>query len=511
MTPSIYLVAPRSDYPTYYTLEMVAAAGLEPVASIGDLTLATVAALVPDGWDVAVCLEEVSSVDYDTPASFVGITGKVNQLGRMRTVADEFRRRGKTVIMGGPHATLHPESLRASCDVLVRGELEAIAPQLFADLESGAWQGEYFGGPADLATTPVPRWDLCPNDSILIGSMQTTRGCPHDCEFCAVGSYAGRKLRHKSPAQIVAELDSLYRLGYRGAFLCDDNLTGHPRRSREILEAIRQWNDSRTDGRMTFSTQLSIDVVERDDLLSLCRSAGVAKAFIGIETPSEEALAQAKKTPNVGRPMIDVVRRFAEEGVSVTSGVIVGFDSDDRTIFERHEEFWRATAVPQLSVGALVALPGTPLRNRLAEEGRLDDRADEAIGIPWFTNIVPKGMSSSELRDGLEWLCGQLYRPDAYADRVVRHLRDLVLQPTDADRGPSPDGLAGQRLARFRGTFEQALARAADADPAVRDCIGQILRAAGNEPAKMRASVPLLLFYLQTLHTFEVAGWPLQS
>ena len=194
---SLYLINPVADMPSYFSSEVFAARGLPPAIATADLAIATVAALAPNDFQIRLCDENVSAVDYETEADFVGITGKVSQWGRMKAIADNFRARGKTVMIGGPYASLSPEVVRPHCDILVRGEMEEIAPKIFSNLRSGDWDDEYVGTRPDLRTSPIPRWDLYPNDRAIMGTVQTSRGCPFECEFCDVIQYAGRKQRHK--------------------------------------------------------------------------------------------------------------------------------------------------------------------------------------------------------------------------------------------------------------------------------------------------------------------------
>jgi len=255
MAPSPYLINPRSDAPFYFGAEVHAAWGFGSTVLLADAALATVAALAPPDFAVTLCDEGISPVDFDTPSEFIGITGKISQETRMIELAREFRRRGKIVIVGGPYASLSPGRLRDECDILVQGEYENIAGKFFSDLRSGVWQREYIGDKPDLRESPIPRWDLYPNHRALSGTLQTSRGCPFECEFCDVIQYLGRKQRHKSPEQVLTELDELYRHGYRIVFLADDNLTVYRARAKELLRAIRDWNDTRTEGRVSFSTQ----------------------------------------------------------------------------------------------------------------------------------------------------------------------------------------------------------------------------------------------------------------
>ncbi len=232
--------------------------------------------------------------------------------------------------------------------------------------------------------------------------------------------YLGRKQRHKPVELVLAELDELYRHGYRMVFLADDNFTVYRARTKALLAAIRDWNDSRTDGRISFSTQVSIDCARDEEILKLCSDAGMITVFVGIETPNADSLKETKKRQNIGVDMAAQIRRFPANGMMVSGGMIVGFDSDTRDIFERQYDFAMSLPVPMFTLAPLFALQATPLYGRIKAEGRLIEKdADFAVTYPWRTNIVPKQMSSAELIAGVRWLCNRLYRPVAFEHRVA--------------------------------------------------------------------------------------------
>jgi radical SAM superfamily enzyme YgiQ (UPF0313 family) len=424
MSTSIYFINPSTDLPTYYGGEVFAAADLAPACMVADLATATLAAMVPADVPVALCDESISPVDLDTPAEFIGITGKVTQARRMIQLARAFRARGKTVLMGGPFASLSPEVLRPHCDILVRGEMEAIAGDLFADLKQGTWKEEYDGGRPDITSSPVPRWDLYPNDRALDGALQTSRGCPFECEFCDVIQYLGRRQRFKTPGQILAELDELYRHGYRRVFLCDDNFTVARRRAKEVLSLLGDWNRRHADsGWCAFHTQASIEGAEDEELIRLCADAGLTTIFVGIETPNEDSLRETKKHQNLRRGLADSIDRFVVNGISVRGGMMVGFDSDGPDIFERMLDFAMSVPIPIFNLGALVAPAATPLFDRMRREGRLLPGGIEVPATPLDTNIIPKQMTREELLQGVRWLGYQLYRPKAFVHRLRHFVR----------------------------------------------------------------------------------------
>lgn len=432
---SIYLVNPTPGMASYYGAEIFEHHGFAPAMFMSDLALPTVAAMALPYMQVEICDEYVQPVELEHGAGIVGLTGKITQWPRMRELAAAYRQRGKLVVIGGPYATLSPETVRPHCDVLVRGELETVADDLFADLAAGRPREEYVGGKADLARSPVPAWHLYPNDRALMGLLQTSRGCPFDCEFCDVIAYLGRHQRHKPPERVLEELDVLYGLGYRSVFLADDNFTVYRARTKELLQHMARWNRSRPDGRVSFGTQLSIDVTRDSETLELCREAGMKGVFVGIETPNEESLRETHKRQNLKVNMLEEVGALIDHGMQVSAGLIVGFDHDDPGIFERQYEFAMALPVPVLTVGALVAPEATPLHRRLQAAGRLVESA-EVAGIPWATNVVPERMTRDELFLGLRWLVNNLYHPKAFAHRAIAFMEAL---PRPAGHGqPSP-------------------------------------------------------------------------
>lgn len=495
---SIYIINPASSAPNYHSAEAFADAqgGWTQVA---DLAIATVAAFVPDGWDVRLTDESLSPVDFDSNADFIAITGKASQRSRMIELATAFRRRGRTVLIGGPFASLTPEEMRPHADILVTGELEGIAPKLFSDLASGQWAEHYDGGQADVRLAPVPRWDLYPTGRALSGCLQTTRGCPFNCEFCDVIQYQGRKQRHKTIKQVSTELAALHAHGFREVFIADDNFTVHRRWAREVLDALIRFNAEHADDPVRFATQASLDVAREGDLLDLCRKAGIGTLFVGVETMNAASLREAGKLQNLLMPVHQALSRIVAKGIAVQAGLIVGFDHDGPGIFKELLDFLQETPIPHLNLGVLTAPPATHLFRRLTREGRIVGGIDDTSVLnPFLTNIRPAQMSREALLDGAKTLCVELYTPARYQQRMLNLIRQFGGDDAaPAGRPPGRDnrGLAFGMLRRIaaRGGAEAAMVNA-------------VIRHASRKPAVMPQVIGFLMRYEQARHLLDLAA-----
>ena len=490
MRRSIYLINPKESVLGWHSMEVLEAWNIARAVNFADLATPTVAALVPPSWDITICDERLQPVDFKTPAEVVGLTGKISQRERVLELAAEFRKRGKLVLIGGSAASLMPDEFRPHADILVTGEIEEIAGRLFADIEAGTYKPHYEGGRPDLKLSPVPRWDLYPYPA-LRAQIQTSRGCPFECEFCDVIQYLGRKQRWKEPEQVIAELDLLYVRGYRHVMLADDNFTVMRRRARELLQQLRAWNESRLAGPVQFSTQLSIDLARDPELLQLCVDANLRTAFVGIETPNAESLAETMKRQNLRVDLAEEVRKITRAGMMIISGIIVGFDHDGPDIFERQAAFINSLPIPIIHFGTLVAPESTPLYARLKEEGRLTAKRYLGTGNFLQSNFRPKLMSEAQLDAGSRWLVNQIFAPEAYGQRLKLFV-ELCRPFERADAIP-----------RF-GRMEKALARRLAAfGERERRLVGLIEKLAWTRPDLSGHLGYALLAYCQARHMFE--------
>jgi radical SAM superfamily enzyme YgiQ (UPF0313 family) len=401
------------------------------VTRVAPAAIATVAAFAPPGVRPMLVDESIAPVDLDAPADFVGITVNIAQLPRALDLARQFRARGRTVIIGGPHATLDPGAFDGVCDVLVTGEFEGIAEQFYADMQAGALKPRYDGGRADLTTSPVPAWELFDNERALIGVAQTSRGCPFECNFCDVIQYVGRVQRHKTNDQVIAEMQKLYELGYNNIQIADDNFTVYRRRATSLLEALSAWNGR--DGRdfVMFGTQISIDIARDDKMLALCAEAGLTNLFIGIESVNEESLKASGKRQNLVSDMGGRVTNVVRHGIDVTAALMLGFDPDTLDIFEQQYDFGMELPVSTFKISVLTAPTATPLHAEMERTGRLVPVEDRNIfpSAELSTNIVPAQMTREELYVGTRWLISRLFHPQAFLHRVDHACRILEPNP----------------------------------------------------------------------------------
>ena len=427
----ILLIEPRSstNFVSYSeATDIIMRPGYMP-----NLALPTLAALAPTDVEVTIVDELLEPIDpyLDQSWNFVGITGYYTHQERMFQIAAEFRNRGQLVGIGGAYASLSSERVRPHADVLFIGEAEQTWPQFLTDLRKGTWQAEYRSTAIiDLTTSPVPDFSKVNNDAYLIGVVQTSRGCPFECEFCDVIVYLSRKQRYKSSEQVIQELEQLYQVGYRSIFLSDDNFTAYRKKARSLLQAIIPWTQ-RKEERVSFTTQLSIDIARDPALLDLCAEAGLNQALVGIETANLDALREIKKRQNVRTDLVADIRMLQQRGISVQAGLITGFDSDTLDSFRLQFEFMQKAGIPNVVVNILYAMDGTPLALRLAKENRLN--AAPLKQAHFGTNIIPRQMSVAQLSQGTEWLLNKLYDPDNFLARVA----------TLAQRLPPAPGMIG--------------------------------------------------------------------
>ncbi|GAK49960.1 putative methyltransferase [Candidatus Moduliflexus flocculans] len=422
---NIYLIKPKFPV-TYWGFEY--SNDLSGVTyTSGPLGLATIAALTPPEHQVEICDENIEPIDYGKPCDIVGLTGYLMQGPQIFRIAEEFRKRGKLVVLGGPITGLNLEGCRGKVDVIFVGEAEYTWKQFLEDYQRGDYKTEYTQcEPINMEDSPVPRVDLMKLKKYVHATLQTTRGCPFGCEFCDIVVLFGRKVRFKKVAQVMAELEAVAKENVESVFFTDDNFIGNKAYAKELLTAIIEFNKTLTTP-FDYMTQVSINLAKDDELLELMYQANFRKVFIGIETPRKASLQEVNKGQNVRTDLLADVRKIQSYNITVSAGMIVGFDHDDEKIFQEQLDFIMEANIPWAMTGILQAVPETPLYKRLQRENRLDVSAEyfEVDNTALDVNIVPKNMTKQQLVNGYHWLVKQLYSYENYAKRVIGALQQF--------------------------------------------------------------------------------------
>lgn len=394
-------------------------------ASLPPLGLLTIAAMLPESWQrklIDLNVRQLKTADLEW-ADMAFISAMTVQQESAREVIARCKAVGLPVVAGGPLFTTAHEQF-PEVDHFVLNEAENTLPIFLEDLSLGIPQPIYTGSEfPDITRTPAPQWELLEHGKYASMAIQFSRGCPYRCDFCNVTTLFGHKIRTKTSAQIITELDGLRRIGWRDSiFFVDDNFIAH--RSylkRELLPALIDWR-SQHGVTTKFYTECSINLADDEELMKLMARAGFCQVFIGIETPNDSALQECGKQHNTSRDMLENIRRIQRAGLEVQGGFIVGFDSDTPSIFQKQFEFIQKSGIVTAMVGILQALPGTKLYERMKTEGRLlgyvsGDNADSD------TNIVPT-MDPELLRKGYREMMNHLYAPKHYYRRIRTLLQE---------------------------------------------------------------------------------------
>ncbi|MFP4476798.1 MAG: B12-binding domain-containing radical SAM protein [Desulfatibacillaceae bacterium] len=430
----VYPEVPQNTYWSYkHTLPFIGKKSAMP-----PLGLVTVASYLPPDVDVRLVDMNMDKLrDRDIKwADAVFVSAMIVQQDSFNEVVRRCNKAGATVVAGGPYPTGSHEQIEG-VDHFVLGEVEEVFAEFFADLDAGI-AGKHYrpSSRPDIDALPVPRFDLLKLKAYASMSIQYSRGCPFHCEFCDIWKVYGNRPRLKSTESMLAELDELYRLGWRGAiFMVDDNFIGNKGRvKKQLLPAIIEWQKERNYP-FNFFTEASINLAADDDLLDLMSEASFNEVFIGIETPSAEALAETGKIQNMNMDMAEAIRKIQNHGIEVMAGFILGFDSDTPDIPERQIEFIQRTGIARAMVGLLTALPGTDLRARLEREGRMLSESSgnntDCMAANFRTVMDPEA-----LRQGYCKVLGSIYDKNLknYFERCNRVLDNADKKRTYAQR-----------------------------------------------------------------------------
>jgi len=419
----ILLVYPK--YPDTFWSFKYALKFISKKASFPPLGLLTVAKMLPEEWKKKLVDMNVSTLtDEDIKwADYVFISAMVVQKASSIEVIQRCKKLGVKIVAGGPLFTTTHEEFK-DVDHLVLNEAESTLPSFLHDLKNGCAKHIYASKEwPNIRKTPTPQLDLINMKKYATMSIQYSRGCPFNCEFCDIIVLNGHKVRTKSKDQILEELDSLYEHGWRGGvFFVDDNFIGNKKRLKtKILPYLINWMQDKKYP-FTFFTEASINLSDDDELMQLMVKAGFNKVFIGIETPNEDSLIECNKYQNKNRNLIDCVKKIQANGLEVQGGFIVGFDNDPASIFERQINFIQRSGIVTAMVGLLTAPRGTRLYNRLKKENRLINDTS-GNNMDFSVNFIPK-MNIKTLTNGYKEILNTIYSQKHYCKRVITFLKE---------------------------------------------------------------------------------------
>ena len=403
-----------------YALKFVSKKATHP-----PLGLLTIAAMLPESWEVKVIDMNTGEfrINDIAEADLVFISAMVIQRKSVEGIIALCKDNNIRIAAGGPLFTTEAEEFDM-IDYLILNEAEITLPVFLEDLKKGTPRHVYSSDEfADLGKTPVPAWGLINLDKYVSMSLQYSRGCPFNCEFCEITALFGHKFRTKNSDQVIDELECLYHLGWRGdIFFADDNFIGNRSNlKKEILPAVISWMKIHKYP-FFFNTQASINIADDDSLLELMAEAGFNSVFIGIETPNEKSLAECSKYQNRNRDLIDSVKKIQNSGIKVTAGFIVGFDNDGSGIFSDQIDFIKKSGIICAMVGLLNAPRGSSLYMRLLKDKRIlnDFKGDN---VDYSINFIPK-MGYKKLINGYHKIISEIYSAKPYYERVIDFLKE---------------------------------------------------------------------------------------
>lgn len=385
----------------------------------GNLGLLILSALTPSEYEIDYIDENYETINFEESYDIVGISAMTQQAPRAYEIADIFRNKGIKVVIGGIHATLLPEEAAKHADSVVVGEAEDLWPELIQDCAIGKLKRFYYSTkPVDLARSPVPRYDLLKKYDYKMLWIQTARGCPRDCEFCAASNVYGKGYRHKTIDQVISEINFIKSHWQRPLLnFTDDNMFVDKKYSKALIEAVAKT-------KLRWTAQGDISVAEDDAFLDFLQRSNCVLLFIGLETLTpQDHLDRAGWKQKKIEKYPELIRRIQARGIGVLGAFIVGLDNDDASVFEKVASFVIENRLYATQISVPTPLPGTRLRERLMKEGRIltDDWARYTFGD---VNFIPKKMKPDELQDGLLYVYNRVYNKKVRLE-VMRQIMDV--------------------------------------------------------------------------------------
>jgi len=379
---------------------------------IPQLGLHILASLTPNDIDITVVDEEIRDIDFSLDFDLVGISCMTGTANRSYQLSDMYRQKGSKVVLGGIHPTILPQEAIQHADAVVNGEAEGCWADVINDFKKGNLRKFYHVAEPDLSKYPFPRRDFHIDKALFscVGLL-TTRGCPYACEFCSVTDFYGRKIRHRPISMVVEDIK---QSGSKTFLILDDNVTGHPEYSKKLFEALIPLG-------IRWIGQSSISLAKDKEMLRLCRLSGCAALFFGLESVSPSSLMGMKKTLNSIEETEKTIKIIEDNGIAFHPSIILGFDTDTKSIFDDTLDFLARTKLPTMSLHVLTPYPGTRIYERFEDQGRI-------ISHDWshydHNTVVfqPKNMTPQELAEGHHYVQSEFYSFSS----ILRHIPFLL-------------------------------------------------------------------------------------
>jgi radical SAM superfamily enzyme YgiQ (UPF0313 family) len=447
----VYPETPSSFWSFKDALKFVSKKAPEP-----PLGLITVAAMLPGSWKKKLIDMNVSRLEDEDIlwADYVFLSGMNIQIISFKEVIRRCNKLNVKVVAGGPLATTQYKDF-LGVDHFILNEAELTLPPFLEDLKNGNPKPVYTSNEyPDITNSPIPQWELLDIKKYASLSLQYSRGCPYDCDFCSITMLNGRKPRTKTPAQFLTELNTIYELGWRGSIsVVDDNFIGNKNKLKnEILPEMIKWSESKNHP-FTFITEVSMNLADDNRLMDMMIAAGFNSIFIGIETPNAESLQECGKSQNLKRDLISSVKILQQKGFIVSGGFIVGFDNDSPAVFQEQINFIQKSGIVSAMVGLLNAPAGTKLFKRMMSENRMLEMFS-GNNMDGSINFIPK-MNYRDLISGYSRVVKTIYSQKEYYFRLKRFLNNYIPPSWNKNKIHFTEVKAFIRLVWLLGTLEK--------------------------------------------------------
>ncbi len=364
------------------------------------LALTTLAALTSDDWEISIVDENVDPLDFSALPDLAAISIMTPLAKRGYEIADTYREKGVTVVLGGIHPTMMKDEAKTHADAVVLGEAEGIWHQVLSDFKRGDLKSLYKATDfCSIDRLPIPKRELLNRDAyFFINTIQTTRGCPFDCEFCSVTTFYGRTYRLRPVQDVILEIGHMER-GF--IFFVDDNIVGKPSYAKELFRALIPLN-------IKWFSQASLSVFRDRELLDLAQKSGCRGLFIGFESLSQETLESMGKSINRVNDFKEAIKMIHDHGIGIQGSFIFGTDNEDQSVFSDVLRFIEKAHIEAALFSILTPFPGTRIQKFLSKDNRIIDTDWKKYDM---NHVVfrPKKMTPKQLQDGFNWAYRSLY------------------------------------------------------------------------------------------------------